>query len=77
MAVVSGDDREVIGLAAGSFESHHARTVFPSEIVPVSIFLSVSDPSYEIAIGLALAAIGIWDGGLSPMSWFLPLVYTC
>ena len=48
------------------------KTVFPSEIIPVSIFLS-SLIHHLIAVALATAAIGIFDGGVSPMMWFLPI----
>jgi len=67
--------QETIVRSSASLLDHSnliTKTVFPSEIVPVSIFLS-SLIHHMIAIGLALAAIGIWDGGLSPMSWFLPI----
>ncbi len=48
------------------------KTVFPAEVVPVSIFLSTL-VSHLIALGLALAAIGIWERHLSPMVLFLPV----
>ena len=48
------------------------KTVFPSEIIPVSIFLS-SLIHHAISIALATVAIGIFDGGVSPMMWFLPI----
>jgi len=48
------------------------KTVFPSELVPVSIFLS-SLIHHLIAIALATVAIGIFDGGISGMMWFLPI----
>ena len=48
------------------------KTVFPSEIIPVSIFLS-SLIHHAIAIALATVAVGIFEGGISPMMWFLPV----
>lgn len=48
------------------------KTVFPSEIIPVSIFLS-SLLHHCIAIALVVAAEGIFDGGVSAMTWFLPI----
>ena len=48
------------------------KTVFPAEVVPVSIFLS-SLMSHLIALGLALAAIGVWERHFSPMVFFLPV----
>ena len=48
------------------------KTVFPSEIIPVSIFLS-SLIHHAISIGLAAVAIGLFDNGISPMMWFLPI----
>lgn len=48
------------------------KTVFPSEIVPVAIFLS-SLMSHLLVLGLALAVVAIWGGGVSPMALLLPL----
>jgi ABC-type polysaccharide/polyol phosphate export permease len=48
------------------------KTVFPAEIVPVSIFLS-SLMSHLIALGLAVAAVGIWLNHISPGLMLLPL----
>ena len=48
------------------------KTVFPSEIVPVSIFLS-SLISHLLALSLVIAAAGIWMRHLSPMLALLPL----
>ena len=67
--------QETIVRSSSSLLDHSnliTKTVFPSEIVPVSIFLS-SLIHHMIAIGLAAFAIGIWDGGLSPMMAFLPI----
>ncbi len=47
------------------------KTVFPSEIVPVSIFLS-SLMSHLLALLLAIAVIGIWVGHISVMALLLP-----
>jgi len=48
------------------------KTVFPAEIVPVSIFLS-SLMNHLIALALAMGAIGIWDRHFSPMVLYLPV----
>lgn len=48
------------------------KTVFPAEIVPVSIFLS-SLVNHLIALALALAAVGIWERHLSATVLFLPV----
>ncbi|HYO82027.1 MAG TPA: ABC transporter permease [Bryobacteraceae bacterium] len=48
------------------------KTVFPSEIVPLAIFLS-SLISHLLALALVLAAVAIWGGGLSPMAVLLPV----
>lgn len=47
------------------------KTVFPSEIVPVSIFLS-SLASHLLALALAMIVVGIWGGGVSAMVLLLP-----
>jgi lipopolysaccharide transport system permease protein len=67
--------QETIVRSSASLLDHSnliTKTVFPSEIVPVSIFLS-SLIHHLIAIALASVAIAIWDGGLSPMMLFLPI----
>ena len=67
--------QETIVRSSASLLDHSnliTKTVFPSEIIPVSIFLS-SLIHHVIAIALAATAIGIWDGGLSPMMAFLPI----
>jgi ABC-type polysaccharide/polyol phosphate export permease len=48
------------------------KTVFPAEMVPVSIFLS-SLVSHLIALGLAVAAVGIWLNHIGPGLMLLPL----
>jgi len=48
------------------------KTVFPAEMVPVSIFLS-SLMSHLIALGLAVAAVGIWLNHIGPGLILLPL----
>jgi lipopolysaccharide transport system permease protein len=48
------------------------KTMFPSEVVPVSIFLSALI-NHLIAVGLVTAAVAIWDRGVSPMMAFLPV----
>ena len=47
------------------------KTVFPAEIVPVSIFLS-SLVNHLIALTLAIASVWIFDGKFSPRVFFLP-----
>jgi ABC-type polysaccharide/polyol phosphate export permease len=48
------------------------KTVFPSEIVAVAIFLS-SLLSHMLAMSIMLAVVGIWGGGISGMAFLLPL----
>jgi len=48
------------------------KTVFPSEILAVSVFLSALI-SHLMALAMALAAVAIWAGGISPMAWLLPI----
>jgi ABC-type polysaccharide/polyol phosphate export permease len=48
------------------------KTVFPSEIVPLSIFLS-SLISHLLALSLAIVAVAIWGAGVSPMILLLPV----
>lgn len=48
------------------------KTVFPSEVVPVSIFLS-SLISHILALLMVLLFVGIWAGGVSAMALLLPL----
>ncbi|MBM3773937.1 MAG: ABC transporter permease [Acidobacteria bacterium] len=50
------------------------KTVFPAEVVPVSIFLS-SLVSHLMALGMVVIAIGMWLNHLSPALLVLP-VYT-
>jgi lipopolysaccharide transport system permease protein len=48
------------------------KTVFPSEVVPVSIYLS-SLVNHIIALGLVIGAIAIWTRAFSPWTLFLPV----
>src|SRR5581483_5995214 len=48
------------------------KTVFPSEVVPVSIYLS-SLVNHIIALALVVGAIGIWTRAFSPWTLFLPV----
>lgn len=48
------------------------KSVFPSEVVPLSIFLS-GLASHLIALAMLLAATGIWIGQWSVTIWVLPL----
>jgi lipopolysaccharide transport system permease protein len=47
------------------------KTVFPSEIIPVSVFLS-SLVNHALTFAIALAAIIFWDGGVSYFALLLP-----
>ncbi len=48
------------------------KTIFPAEVLPVTIFLS-SLVNHLVALGLAVAAVYIWEGRLSPQLVFLPV----
>ena len=48
------------------------KTVFPAEIVPVSVFLSVL-VSHLLALALMVAVVGIWDNQISIFLLLLPL----
>lgn len=48
------------------------KTVFPSEIVPLAIFLS-SLITHLMALALVLVAVGVWGGGISGMAFLLPV----
>jgi ABC-type polysaccharide/polyol phosphate export permease len=48
------------------------KTVFPSEILPVTVFLS-SLLNHLLALGLMMAVIGIWTRELSMMALMLPV----
>jgi lipopolysaccharide transport system permease protein len=66
--------QETVQRSASSLIEHQnliTKTVFPAEVIPVSVFLS-SLVSHLIALGLALAAVGIWGRHFSPMVLFLP-----
>jgi lipopolysaccharide transport system permease protein len=67
--------QETVQRSAASLIDHQnliTKTVFPAEVVPVSIFLS-SLASHLIALGVAVAAIGIWGKHFSMMLFFLPV----
>jgi ABC-type polysaccharide/polyol phosphate export permease len=67
--------QETVQRAANSLLEHSnliTKTVFPSEIVPVSVFLS-SLIHHAIAVVLVSVAIAVWDEGLTPMMWLLPV----
>jgi ABC-type polysaccharide/polyol phosphate export permease len=66
--------QDTVQRSASSLLDHQnliTKTVFPSEVVPVSIFLS-SLVNHLIAVLVAMAAIGIWLGHFSLMVLFLP-----
>jgi ABC-type polysaccharide/polyol phosphate export permease len=48
------------------------KTVFPAEVVPISIFLS-SVVSHALAVMLAVATVALWLNHISVMLVFLPL----
>jgi lipopolysaccharide transport system permease protein len=48
------------------------KTVFPSEIIPVSVFLS-SLVNHALTFVIALVAVIVWDGGVSAYAMLLPL----
>jgi lipopolysaccharide transport system permease protein len=48
------------------------KTVFPSEILPVTVFLS-SVVNHLLALLLAIVVIAVWVGGVSPMALLLPI----
>jgi len=48
------------------------KTVFPAEVVPVSIFLS-SLASHLLALALVIAAVALWLNHVSPMLLLLPV----
>lgn len=67
--------QETVTRSAGSLVEQSSlitRTVFPSEVVPVSIFLS-SMIHHLIAVGLAILTVGLWLKTFSPMVVLLPV----
>ncbi|HYI92424.1 MAG TPA: ABC transporter permease [Bryobacteraceae bacterium] len=48
------------------------KTVFPSEILPVTVFLS-SMINHLLSLALAIVVIAVWVGGVSPMALLLPI----
>jgi lipopolysaccharide transport system permease protein len=48
------------------------KTVFPSEIIAVSIFLSAL-VSHLMALAMVLVVVAVWADGISPMAWLLPV----
>jgi ABC-type polysaccharide/polyol phosphate export permease len=67
--------QDTVSRSAPSMIEHQnliTKTVFPAEVVPVSIFLS-SLVNHLIALGLVLGAVGIWQRHFSPMVFFLPV----
>jgi lipopolysaccharide transport system permease protein len=67
--------QETVTRSAGSLVEHSnliTRTVFPSEVVPVSIFLS-SLIHHLIGVGLVAIAVALWAKTLSPMLLLLPV----
>jgi ABC-type polysaccharide/polyol phosphate export permease len=69
--------QETVMRSASSMLEHSnliTKTVFPSEIVPVSIFLS-SLMSHLLALTMVVVVVSLWTGGISLMAFLLP-VYT-
>jgi ABC-type polysaccharide/polyol phosphate export permease len=67
--------QETVTRSAGSLVEQSnliTRTVFPSEVVPVSIFLS-SMIHHLIAVGLAILTVAVWLKTFSPMIILLPV----
>ena len=67
--------QETVTRSAGSLVEQSnliTRTVFPSEVVPVSIFLS-SMIHHLIAVSLAILTVAVWQKTLSPMIVLLPV----
>jgi ABC-type polysaccharide/polyol phosphate export permease len=67
--------QETVTRSAGSLVEQSnliTRTVFPSEVVPVSIFLS-SMIHHLIAVLLAILTVGVWLKTISPMIVLLPV----
>ena len=67
--------QDTVQRSASSLLDHQnliTKTIFPAEVVPVSIFLS-SLVNHLIALGLVLGAVGIWERHFSPMVFFLPV----
>jgi len=67
--------QETVTRSAGSLVEQSnliTRTVFPSEVVAVSIFLS-SMIHHLIAVALAILTVAVWQKTLSPMILLLPV----
>ncbi len=67
--------QETVQRSAASLLEHSnliTKTVFPAEVVPVSIFLS-SLINHLIGLALAIGAVAICVGRISPMIAFLPI----
>ncbi|MGH9657805.1 MAG: ABC transporter permease [Bryobacteraceae bacterium] len=66
---------DTVQRSAGSLLDHAnliTKTVFPAEVVPVSIFLS-SLISHAMAMALLVAVIALWENHISAMLALLPL----
>jgi len=67
--------QDTVQRSVGSLLEHKnliTKTMFPAEVVPVSIFLS-SLVNHLIALALAVAATAIWAKHFSVMVFYLPL----
>ena len=66
---------DTVQRSAGSLLDHAnliTKTIFPAEVVPVSVFLS-SLVSHLLALALAVGAIALWENHFSAMLILLPL----
>lgn len=69
--------QETVQRSASALVEHAnliTKTLFPSEIIPVSVFLS-SLISHSLALLLAVISIAVWEHRVSPLLLLLP-VYT-
>jgi ABC-type polysaccharide/polyol phosphate export permease len=67
--------QETVMRSASSLVEHAnliTKTVFPSEIIALSIFLSAL-VNHLLALSMLLFIVGFWVDGISPMAWLLPI----
>jgi lipopolysaccharide transport system permease protein len=67
--------QETVTRSASSLVEHAnliTKTVFPSEIIALSIFLSALI-NHLLALSMLLVVVGFWVDGISPMAWLLPV----
>src|SRR5262249_805228 len=66
---------ETISRSASSLTEHAnliTKTVFPTEIIPISVFLS-SLLNHLLALAITLILVAWWNGGISVMVLLLPV----